>query len=849
MRTFFLLFLLLWVTNAQASRLTINAIDDNGGYYRPGAWVPIIISVSNQPGGGSADEPFNGRAIVETTSFSSNQGSYEFVRDISVPVSSTKRFVLYARMAEGTGSSIKVVIRRANNQLVQEIPLQLTPLKNSELFTLVVSSSIQSVNLPTLRTAIANTRLNAFRSPEFLPEHWAGYDTADVVVFPGWPTGRMNSRAIAALRDWVNAGGVLYLLGGAETASFSDEAALEFLPVELNGTQIVRPNADLARFEPVPQPDANTILISNATPLPESVTLSDASGGIGSPMPVAVVKEMGLGKVVFLASDLKMNSRALQEMLAPAWFATIPVQGPIDWQTRFEDHIGEKLVYVTGRSARPPSAVLIILICICYMLVVGPVNFFILSKMDRIQLAWITVPGIVFLFSIVIYGIGTITKGGKTIVREASLYLGKQNSPDFSVESYIGVLTPDSISLEIKPLNPAHTIADHDRWYEIPRFFGYIPQIVEAPTVTTGDRPRIITTDEGVEVGAWPLRTFGFKRFQLRGLENRPGGVESTVRYRSDETEKTVWLEGELRNQMGLDFLDSAVFFGTMGVPLGEFNSGETKALGKGNSRWIEGGETNSMFHWRNGMESILPKADDASVGESSEEELSTYNSLRMAEGIFKQEQLERLLPATKGKVYFVGIAEEKELSFNINLDRDEGSRSILVVVELNPVPETGTRFWVPDQLVQASLVNIEMLSQSGGSFAVADTSKGAAMEMYNSAGVFVTELPFHGEGVRIEAALNKSRIDSTPAEQTVSQGVLGIRPGVESAVLQQQPVLDFEGKYFTPYNGRGWLLILSDVPRDSQGNEVDNGGGFNMDRNTLLRGVGLTLLGTVGNE
>ncbi|MGF1573028.1 MAG: hypothetical protein ACFCU1_08140 [Sumerlaeia bacterium] len=826
-----------------ASSLTVNVSDDSGGYYRPGSWFPIILSISNQPGGSGKDEAFFGRATVETSSYTSNQGAYQFSREISVPVSSQKRFVLYVKIPDRTTNQINVTIRRANNQLVQEFPLSIAPLKDQDVFTLLISSDLQRINLPMLRAASANTRKQSIRSPEYLPDHWAGYDAANLVIFPSWPTGSMTSKNIAALREWVVAGGTLVLLGGSETTSYQDEAAREFLPVSLNGTATVEYNSELRRFTRSPQLSDESFIISESTPLPGSAILAEGSGGLGAALPLAVVKEIGLGKVVFFAVDFKTNQKGIQEMFYPAWFAITPLESPVHWNKKFVEVVNDKLLYVTGRSARPPSAVLIILICILYTLVVGPINFFVLAKTQRIQWAWATVPIIVFLFSGLIYGLGTITKGGKTIARESSLYLGKGNSADFAVESFLGVLTPDATDLIIEPVVNDQTVSDHDRWYEESSLFGFTSQLADPGAITiNADKPVIETTDEGVSVSKWPLRTFGFKRFSVRGTEVLPGSLDSTLRYGSNDSERSVWLEGQLTNHTGVNFTDSALFFGTRGLNLGEFAAEESRNLTKNETNFSVNGSQKSQ--WNVVLESSL-KLADANENETSDSGINNFNALRLANGIYNQDKLASILPSTKGKLYFVGVAEADELSVNINLEADEGTRSKLFVIELNPLP-LGKTFWVPEEFVHVALVNYEPLSNSGGDFGFASTNKGMALEMNQYTSVFVLELPFRGSGIQADAMINNMVSAHNPQNQVVSSLLLSVSgSGNPIEFKSNAPVFNRNAQWFTPYNGRGWLIYSSDLPRDESGKpkgEFSYGDG----RITRVSNIGFSVTGRV---
>ena len=71
--------------------------------------------------------------------------------------------------------------------------------------------------------------------------------------------------------------------------------------------------------------------------------------------------------------------------------------------------------------ARRAAAELLLVVIVAYILLIGPISYFVLRRIDRRELAWVTAPILVVLFTACSYGIGRTMKGGDVIVNEISV--------------------------------------------------------------------------------------------------------------------------------------------------------------------------------------------------------------------------------------------------------------------------------------------------------------------------------------------------------------------------------------------------------------------------------------------
>lgn len=193
-----------------------------------------------------------------------------------------------------------------------------------------------------------------------------------------------------------------------------------------------QPGGRTGRTQPVP---------SDEEEKPDATAATDAGGGdaadpavtvpqlSGALMPGAVADRRGAfwsmpfgnGRIVLLAADpglapLRGNDEA--GWLIYNCLDAIVAKPDLNLQ----ENAAQLIQQLTQTVAiEPPPLMLIGLFLFAYIVLVGPLNFFILSRLGRRELAWITIPAIVLVFSVLMYATGRLTMGGSTVQRELML--------------------------------------------------------------------------------------------------------------------------------------------------------------------------------------------------------------------------------------------------------------------------------------------------------------------------------------------------------------------------------------------------------------------------------------------
>jgi hypothetical protein len=103
-----------------------------------------------------------------------------------------------------------------------------------------------------------------------------------------------------------------------------------------------------------------------------------------------------------------------------------------------------QLVGAVGQQpalALPPIGGLLALL-FGYILLIGPINYLVLRRLDRREWAWVTMPVLIAIFAVGAYGFGAALRGLDVIVNEVAIVRGAPDAVEGSAQVYLGVFSP-----------------------------------------------------------------------------------------------------------------------------------------------------------------------------------------------------------------------------------------------------------------------------------------------------------------------------------------------------------------------------------------------------------------------
>jgi len=428
---------------ARAAGLTMTSKVLLDGHARLGSWAAIVVDLVNDGPAVSGELRLTG----------GSQGRTRYAVSVDLPTGSHIQKTLWAQpsvfrstfdialvAADGTqvaGNSLRVVNHDAFSPLVAivaERPQGLTP---------GVTAAMNANPQATASTVITLT-------PADLPDRVEGWGPLDRLIWQDASFSQLSSGQLEALRGWVAAGGRLVLVGGTSGSGTFGALPDELLPFRPSTT------VDLATGE----------LASFLGSLPDGAAAVPSLAGIllhGRPLArsgdlvTAATMDFGRGSVTLIGFDPATTWLASSAAGAVLWRLALPVMtgyGPANPGNIADDSQLVQALYFLPTLDLPPIDLLVVLV-IVYTLLIGPLNYLVLKRLDRRELAWVTMPVLVLVFSVASYGLGLTLHGTDTIVNELSIVRGTAGTDVGRAQVWFGVFSPSRRSFDVEIGGPA----------------------------------------------------------------------------------------------------------------------------------------------------------------------------------------------------------------------------------------------------------------------------------------------------------------------------------------------------------------------------------------------------------
>ncbi|MGZ8513490.1 MAG: hypothetical protein ACXW4H_00465 [Candidatus Limnocylindrales bacterium] len=410
-------------STAAADLPTMEAHALLAGNARIGSWMAIQVHLVN-----------NGPAVTgELRLAGGTQGQTRFGTAVDLPTQSDKTYVLYAQ-PPAFGSELAVSLTQGD-QTVVGAKVKFTIHDATQLMVAVVAEHPEGIvgNLGLLPNQNQLAPLVMSLTPEDLPDRVEAWGALDRVVWQDVDADRLSPAQLEALRGWVAGGGRLVIAGGTAgpkvLGAFPD-TLLPYRPVTTTDV----PAASLGGILGVLPGDA-TALPALSGELIDGRSLASAGGRV-----VAADRGYGSGQVTLLGFDPTatwiVDSKAAQGL----WRRLLPARSS-GGLTFADDSMLVSAVSQFPSLALPPIGGLIVLLA-AYILLIGPINYLILRRLDRREWAWLTMPILVIAFTLGAYGFGTALRGNDVIVNEVAIVHGAAGATDGTGQIYLGVFSP-----------------------------------------------------------------------------------------------------------------------------------------------------------------------------------------------------------------------------------------------------------------------------------------------------------------------------------------------------------------------------------------------------------------------
>lgn len=486
-----------WGTAARADGPKLTASFGIAGRYRLGGWCPVHVAVQN-PSGDSLAGQIQIREDASPNGQSQPTGAL-FARPVSVP-GGASAYQVCARGLDRSRDNLTVHLvegrARGDGRALAQIntldpataaAFSGTPMTPEDLFLVGFGGD------PAAFTFLGGQRLGLAHTPggpvpdpapapptkpngNFtragnqgtgplaaaqvaeaaagdLPDRMAAYGGVDAVLLRSdAPLDALTVAQADALKGWVAGGGHLIVCGGADPSRLATPFFEGLLPAAVGP----------ARTTTLPGGPAVPALALTPKPLP-GVCVLLSSPGAG---PLVVGGPYGAGSVTLTAYDPTVAALQASPASVHAFWRMLlsgrsaPPSFLSHVAAREEDYGGGvyyngdvpallSTAVMRGPSLDAPGIEVIGLFLLTYLIILVPVNYLVLKRLDRKELAWATIPALVVLFAAGTFGVGYAAKGGSLFLNRAAIVETAAGQRGAGVYSEIGLFSPRRTEYDI----------------------------------------------------------------------------------------------------------------------------------------------------------------------------------------------------------------------------------------------------------------------------------------------------------------------------------------------------------------------------------------------------------------
>ncbi|MGH2454723.1 MAG: hypothetical protein ACRDHD_00470 [Candidatus Limnocylindria bacterium] len=411
---------------AAADPVSLQARTLMGGRFEAGGWAAVAVSLAND------GEPVNGYLVAE-----GEDGTVR--RAVELPAGSRKQVTIYVR-PPAFGRTVTVRFTNEDGKQLATADGDVRVLERTTGHVAVVGDGGGNLRPQLIARGSGLPEpigMTAADLPE-RPEPMRGIET---IVWAA-DSGGLTEAQRRSLERWVAAGGQLVVLGGPDwqgrAAAFAD-----LLPVGEVSAVDDASLAGLGAWIGAPAPTETPAATVSVGQLRDGAVrlVGPANGAL-----FATVMR-GAGRVTWLGLDLATEPFRAWAGAPLLWSRLIPdsrilerfgLTGPL------EEEVGNTVLQALSNlpALEVPPAELLLAVLIGYILLIGPASYFVLQRLDRRELAWVTAPVLVVVFSACSYGIGTSMKGSDIILNELTVIRSTTGGAAASVTSYAGLFSP-----------------------------------------------------------------------------------------------------------------------------------------------------------------------------------------------------------------------------------------------------------------------------------------------------------------------------------------------------------------------------------------------------------------------
>jgi hypothetical protein len=402
-----------------------------GGHARLGSWLAIEVELANDGPSLTGELRLAGGA----------QGRTRFGTVVDLPTGSRKTYLLYAQ-PPAFGRDVEIALFEAERRVASTtVAYQIHDA--NRLVVGIVAERPQGIagGMDLIPDQNRVVPLVVALSPADLPERVEAWGPIDRLIWQDVDSSRLSTAQIDALRGWLAGGGRLVIVGGTAGPGSLSAFPDSILPYRPNGTTEVAPASLSALVGDPPAIAADVPALSGD--LIEGRPLASVGQRV-----VAAERPYGAGAVSLIGFDPTVSWIGESKAASGLWRRVLPPRAAGGLVLGDDSQLVSAVSQLPALALPPVGGLLALLGA--YIVLIGPVNYLILRRLDRRELAWITMPVLIAVFAVAAYGFGAQLRGSDVIVNEVAIVRGSPGTPDGRAQVYLGVFSPSRGTYQVR---------------------------------------------------------------------------------------------------------------------------------------------------------------------------------------------------------------------------------------------------------------------------------------------------------------------------------------------------------------------------------------------------------------
>lgn len=549
------------VNAVDTSKIDVKVVVGFNDNYKVGYSTPVTLTIKDKY------KDISGEVEIQVPSVPGKYMSY--VKPLSMQKDSEKIITINVPVGVNR-SKYKIVITNGKEKVYEDsFSIGMTA-NNMTSFIGILSEDFNSLSyinqVPAATGVTLLTKVIKLDEKNF-PEDIFTLDAFDVLVINNFDTSKFSKVQYQILKQWVNNGGTLIIGTGQKHTKtlgiFKDDFiqgnVSEVKSIATSKIYSLGTNGDNKGDTAI---DVLSIAVKDSTVLMEDknvILVQSLSKGKG----VVGILAFDLGQAPF--ANWNNNSAFAQKLLALITPNIMNMQAMNGKDSQNNSYMYREIFskFSEMETAKTSSFYIILFI---YILMVAPLNYFVLKKLDKREYMWITVPAIAIIFGIIVYASGSGTRLSKITTNMVSV-LNIDKNGNAGSETYAGIFNSNKTKIKIAGKNGEKVLPISDQNYGQPNGQSSNNDVMEAK-IFAAENGGVEYTNSSI------LET---KVLQMQQNAMNIGKIEADISMENGN------LVGTVKNTTSLDFYDCYIITPSNYYVMKDLKSGQSSKIGVSN--------------------------------------------------------------------------------------------------------------------------------------------------------------------------------------------------------------------------------------------------------------------------